>query len=36
MMIADLIKKNRACRKFYQNHIDVARLSASVVISIRC
>jgi len=38
-MIADLIKKNRACRRFYQNHavdnktlkelVDLARLSAS-------
>lgn len=39
VMIADLIKKNRACRRFYQNHavdnktlkelVDLARLSAS-------
>ncbi|MBA3017548.1 MAG: nitroreductase family protein [Proteobacteria bacterium] len=38
-MIADLIKKNRTCRRFYQNHavdngtlkeiVDLARLSAS-------
>ena len=38
-MIADLIKKNRSCRRFYQNHavdketlkelVDLARLSAS-------
>jgi nitroreductase len=38
-MIADLIKKNRSCRRFYQNHllelrtlrglVDIARLSAS-------
>ena len=39
IMIADLIKKNRSCRRFYQNHsvdietlkeiVDLARLSAS-------
>ncbi|MCG2758387.1 MAG: nitroreductase family protein [Desulfobacteraceae bacterium] len=39
VMIADLIKKNRTCRRFYQNHsvdtdtlkelVDLARLSAS-------
>ncbi|MCJ7616756.1 MAG: nitroreductase family protein [Desulfobacterales bacterium] len=39
LMIADLIKKNRTCRRFYQNHavdkgtlkeiVDLARLSAS-------
>jgi nitroreductase len=39
VMLSDLIKKNRACRRFYQNHavdnktlkelVDLARLSAS-------
>jgi nitroreductase len=39
LMIADLIRKNRSCRRFYQNHavtpetlkdlVDLARLSAS-------